>query len=712
MSNDKRQHNCGKDSPSGRRSGRRRGIFPVLGLVSAVWLLRSTPLVGGQIWPVAQAPGSIRLECAKKTPWPAKVGHAQVWPSGLDPLLCNAAVFSASGRPAGARIIWAAKGEPLKLMFDTSSGEPSYDLYLYEGPPLQAPAWQPEAGVLLETRRLKDGSVNTWDQAWRQYQLGEPVLGRSVVSNIFLGIHPHGATTNFAGHYNAWLLAKKPGAYALALVSTGPAYLRVDDRVVVARPALGGSRGRRAEYNATVNLTAGPHHLEFLFFHHGDGEWMAEAAWKPPEGRGLFEPIPQSAFVPCARFDTFSWTHAPAKSDKASFEWEMAEHSLVGGWAMVSVQFRTIGGRKDLTSRWEFDDGTTTTGSPVLHAFPRMGLHQVRYLSDPNGPAPSSLTDQILVHPNWSQLEEWRDDIFARQQKQLLASDLSAMPPEDLAALVEFADAISAQPLLSHAGAACLRRQAAFKPSQAEIFSRLARHYQTAEVRDYVSAEKCWRASLALAAEESSLKQRTRIGLARLLTDAFNKPAEALDLLKTMRTDYLTSETIRQTEVAKGDALAAQGKVEEAAKVYRLAGGSASPAYLLHSVQSAARLETARDLLQRAEYDAAEEIIRQIESETPSERLSPQTGLPMILVHLGRKEYPLALSRCQRLLYSATVDAQQAQVLYYLAETELALGREDAAQDTLKKLFKEHPYSEAAARAKDRWGGRLGPAKK
>ncbi|MCX6903066.1 MAG: hypothetical protein NTW03_06230, partial [Verrucomicrobia bacterium] len=63
-------------------------------MVSAVWLLCSTPLAGGQIWPVAQAPGSIRLECAKKTPWPAKVGHAQVWPSGLDPPLCNVAAFS------------------------------------------------------------------------------------------------------------------------------------------------------------------------------------------------------------------------------------------------------------------------------------------------------------------------------------------------------------------------------------------------------------------------------------------------------------------------------------------------------------------------------------------------------------------------------------------------------------------------------------------
>ena len=125
-------------------------------------------------------------------------------------------------------------------------------------------------------------------------------------------------------------------------------------------------------------------------------------------------------------------------------------------------------------------------------------------------------------------------------------------------------------------------------------------------------------------------------------------------------------------------------------------------------MQAAARLESARDLIRRGEYEAAEEHLRQIEWETPIDRLSPEVGLGLILVHLGRKEYPLALSRCQRLLYSATVDTHRADVLFYLIETELALNRPDAARETYAKLLKENPYSEATARAKDRWAKSFG----
>jgi tetratricopeptide (TPR) repeat protein len=684
----------------------RRFLAPAL-LAGAAWALLSPTTALAQGWPVANAVGRVHLERAKKTAWPATVGWAQVWPAGLDPAKCNVAVFTGSGRPAGSQVIWTATGEPMKILFDSSSGEVTYDVYLYEGVP-QGPAWQPEAGVLLETRARKEGPWDTWDKAWRLYQASEPVLGRSLVTNIFQGVHPHGPTVGFVGHYKAWFTAKKAGEHQFAVVSTGPAYLRVDNKVLVSRPALGGSRGRRAEYNGKTTLSAGRHQMDFLCAHPGTGEWMVEVAWREPGGKEFFELMPKEAFLQAARFDTFSWTPAPGRSNRACFEWEMLEHNLVEDQALVLVQLRTVGGRKEATCHWQFDDGTTATGSPVLHVFPQTGLRRVQFTADEKAATSATLTERINVHPQWSQLEEWRDGLFELEKKQLLARDLSATPPEDLRALVKFADTITERSLLSHLGAACLKRQADFKSYQADAFYLLGWHFQTPETRDYLSAEQCYRASLQLATDDSGLKDKSRLRLARLFTDAFNKPAEALDLLKAVRSDRLMSDYARQAKLFEGDALAAQGKIEEAVKVYRAAGDPLIQANLLRSVQGATRLENARDLIRRTEYDAADDILRQIEWETPLRRLSPETGLPMILVHLGRKEYPLALSRCQRLLYSATVDTHRADVLYCLVETELALGRADAAQQTLAKLIKDHPYSEATARAKDRWGARLG----
>ena len=675
--------------------------------ISVVLALVAGP-APGQTWPVANAVGRLHLERAKKATWPAPAGWAQLWPAGLDPARCRVAVYTGGGHAVGAQLLWATNGEPLKILFDTSSGEVAYDAYLYEGPP-QGPAWQPEAGVILETRPRKEGPADTWDKAWRLYQSGGPVLGRSVLTNIFLGLHPHGPTADFMGHYSAWFPVKKGGDFEFAVASAGPAFLQVDGKPVVKRPGVGGSRGRRGEHNGRISLGPGRHKMELLFLHPGGADWMIEVGWKEPGGLNYFVLMPAAAFVPLARFETFSWTPSPNGASRGAFEWEMAGHSLVEGLALVSVQFRTVGGRKETACRWRFDDGTTAVGSPVVHVFPRTGIHQVQLAADPRLPESATLTERIQVRPDWWQLEEWRDPLFEQQKKQLLAADFAATPSEDLVALVTFADAITDRALLARLGALCLKRQADFKSYQAESFYTLGWHYVAAEVRDYRGAEQCWRASLALAADDSSVKEKSRLQLAHLLTDAFNQPAEALLLLRQLRTENLLSDYVRQGRLYEGDALAAQGKIEEALKVYRGAGAPAAQNSLFLSVRGAARLENARDLIRRGEHAAAESILRQIEWESPPERLSAEVGLPMILIHLGRKEYPLALSRCQRLLHSATLDTHRAEVLYCLIEAELALGHDDVAQKTLGQLVKDHPYSEATARAKDRWGKGLAP---
>ena len=61
-------------------------------------------------------------------------------------------------------------------------------------------------------------------------------------------------------------------------------------------------------------------------------------------------------------------------------------------------------------------------------------------------------------------------------------------------------------------------------------------------------------------------------------------------------------------------------------------------------------------------------------------------------------------SCCQRLLNVASVDTHRADLLYFLIEASLATNQKDFAADLLAKLLKDHPYSEAAAKAKDKWG--------
>jgi hypothetical protein len=52
---------------------------------------------------------------------------------------------------------------------------------------------------------------------------------------------------------------------------------------------------------------------------------------------------------------------------------------------------------------------------------------------------------------------------------------------------------------------------------------------------------------------------------------------------------------------------------------------------------------------------------------------------------------------------SPVTDPRRSEILYALVESGLALGKQEAAQKALGRLLKEFPYSEAAAKAKDRW---------
>ena len=93
--------------------------------------------------------------------------------------------------------------------------------------------------------------------------------------------------------------------------------------------------------------------------------------------------------------------------------------------------------------------------------------------------------------------------------------------------------------------------------------------------------------------------------------------------------------------------------------------------------------------------------------ETPAEQLSLETGVALLKVHLARKEYGMALARCTALLRVASTDTDRAELLYHHIEINLALGRAAVARETLATLLKDHPYTESAARAKDKWSERL-----
>ena len=209
---------------------------------------------------------------------------------------------------------------------------------------------------------------------------------------------------------------------------------------------------------------------------------------------------------------------------------------------------------------------------------------------------------------------------------------------------------------------------------------------------------------LADPAADAELRARTAVHLAGFLVHSGLDVADGLRLLAENAPDEnLSSVERRLKTIFRADALVLQGQREAAVACYRQAGNAVANNDTDYEVRRRGRIENARDYLRRKEWDAAEQVVRGLEWERPLERMELETGMLMADVHRGRGEYLFALGVCRRLLAAAPADPRRSDLLLVTAQICRDLKRDRECKALLAQLWKEHPYSEAAALAKDRF---------
>ena len=106
----------------------------------------------------------------------------------LDPSRLVPLVYTADGKRVGCRVLWAKLGEPMVLRFDYSDRESQYYVYLVDREKNPTPlAWEPKAGVIMESRLAKsyDSSITTVDGFQKLWAETDEVLGRNEVFSIY-----------------------------------------------------------------------------------------------------------------------------------------------------------------------------------------------------------------------------------------------------------------------------------------------------------------------------------------------------------------------------------------------------------------------------------------------------------------------------------------------------------------------------------------------
>ena len=679
-------------------------------LAAAVLLACSAPRLPAQAWHVAGAHARVRLRTESGTNAPADTGVALLHPHA-DGKGAEIRVFTVSGTPVGHELLWAAEGEPTEILFDTSSGEPVYLAYLAAKTTNAPPAWQRSAGLVLETRHYDPEAAGDWKDPRTLWSRPAKVLGRSLVTQIHHGVHPHGPTRAFASHYKGTLNVANAGDYDFATVSDDASYLLVNGHTVASWPGDHVVHpGRRAQHHGRVRLKAGRQKIEYYNVQ-DQTQFSVSAAWRPP-GSQIFEIIPEQAFAGVTRFDGVGLEVRPGLPPDIGFQWKVHNHSLVDDMALVNVRFRVMADASTRKVQWVFDDGTRASGPEIEHLFPASGLRTVRVELLDGKERIAARTQTVRVHPRWTQRPDWPEPLLKKQRADLMQRDLSAMPVADLVALVKFAERIEDRPMLDRLGGACLdRSKEEFSAETADAFYRLGFHYQHPEVRRYAPAEKALRLAAELSEDGSQARATAKVHLAGFLIHCREQADAAQLVMKSIDEAKLGSMEARLKRIFEGDALLCQGHAGAARRAYAAVGLVGGADTTEQALRRRARLETAKDYVRRGEYDAAERMVREIEWEAPTERINTETGLVLIRAHLGRREFTFARAHCRRLLHAAPMDTHRPEILLRLTEACLALKQHGPAQETLRRLLDEHPYSEAAARAKDQWGTGLSKTK-
>jgi tetratricopeptide (TPR) repeat protein len=611
-------------------------------------------------------------------------------------------VFDGDGKPVAFQTVWSGQGEATRVSFDTSSGATIYYVCFDAGLPTAGGSWKAEAGVLLETRPCRsDLPIDTAPQIARVLSTAGGAAGRDFVPNVFLGANPFGPSTNYIATFNGWFTVPSAAQYTFATASDDASYLEVDNRTVATWfGGHGAEPGAHGEHNGTISLSAGPHRLSYVQIQIG-GPSAAVAAWKPP-GHDHVELMPPSAFLAVARFHVTRIEFGPSAPEQLYFEWRSVDQCELGDAMLVRLQFHAVNNTPGRTYRWQFDDGAEDTGVNPRHFFPQPGLRQVTLESLKNGTVVATNSIRLRVEPEWQQRDWWRDDVFNQGKTDFLHRDLTLTPPRDLIAVWDLAERADDQELLTRIGETLVKREEDFNGTAAgPIFYRMGLLFEHQGDSGDALAEKSFRLVLAPQRVTPAINERAKLGLAALLIHYSGELDEAGKLLGGIPGGSLNADDRKLWRLLQGDLLLARGRNEEARKQYAAAAGKQSGEGF--NAARAARLESAAILFEHSDWEDAQTALDGLQLEMPLERMSLDTGLLALRLEMARKEFKRALNDGETLLSVAGEDPRQSEILYTVVETGLTLGKREEAQRALSHLLKDFPYSEAAAKAKDKW---------
>jgi hypothetical protein len=398
-------------------------------------------------WPVSTAPARFTI-LPDNAGIPAIMSQANLYmpdPS-WDGLPIR--VFTDTGVAVGSDVLWSAPGEPVTILFDSSSGAKSYKVYVASNwPPLHLP--DSHAGIWLETRPGDGRVIMQLQDMLDSWKKSTTVLGRAVVPGVFEGGNRFGSQTNLFLHLQGWFSADKPEHLGFAVVSVDSSFVLVDGKEVVEWTGKHdwGYDGQRGPPQGAVDVDAGIHVVDYYnaYIQRDGGRPPVLACLSvkggPYQNWNMLTPD-QKFFRPVmtdrvALYQLQTEGGAPAQNvPLLAFQWDIVDESPIftdyEDLGLVAVKFTAYSPPQG-TLTWTFDDGTTADGPQPTHVFARPGLRTVQLTLKDGDKILGSVRRTVAVHFRWSPIVHQEPELDGGQEAAIMARDPATLSEPDLA---------------------------------------------------------------------------------------------------------------------------------------------------------------------------------------------------------------------------------------------------------------------------------------
>jgi NPCBM/NEW2 domain/PKD domain len=633
-------------------------------------------------------------------------------------------VAPSSGAEVRSEVLYAGRGEPMDILFETLEGNPSYLVYLVpkDGRETSNSSWEPRAGLVLETKwtRKNPRSAHTLAELEKVFDGLAESVGRSLVESICQAFPIHrmpeydGRARPGRGgvglyRYTGFFGINKKDKYEFATISRNDSYLFVDDKLVASWPGRHDIYGgRRGEKHGTISLDSGVHKLEYFHF----SPWpnmFAVAAWKKP-GEEL-RLMTRTDFVPVGRYEAASFEFRDANKAYAPFEWSVADDFRLDqtGRSFVAMRFDALRQNPLVKNvyRWTFDDGTVAEGESVEHVFLRPGLRHVQLEIRRADEPPAQTSAEVYVHPAWDKCLTNVSNVEPFDQA-IRRRNLDKVPPDDLVNLFEMGERAGRadwKGLATTALATNIDRLVE-QSRDVDFIFKFGQYLQSPQLKQYDKALELFSQLAQKTAVGRRFQQEAAIAQAEVLLNYFGRNDEALKILNQLKINSASRDDLtRRALTAKAEAMLALGQAKQAIDLVRPLAESSNPAEKIkQQIKHAGLIRHARVLAQSTndpnQLDYAMTDIETVFAEDPMAIFSPGVNLVKLDVHLVRGEFRAALYLTERLKNLQLSDFDLAEVLARQVVVLCGLKNTEKAKAVYVQLSKDYPSSPATDRAK------------